>query len=127
MNNQNSPLLEEKSIALCIILSLVTFGIYYIVWLFGIIKKIKLLAGEEPNAAGELLLNLFVPFYMFFWMYTRSKKLSEAGANCGIPLADRSVVNLILMIFGFGVVSVAFIQADLNKAAIAFRAAGAAV
>ncbi len=51
MNDQNSSLLQEKNIALCIVLSLVTFGIFYIVWLYGICKKIKLMAGEEPNAA----------------------------------------------------------------------------
>jgi hypothetical protein len=60
-------------------------------------------------------------------MYTRSKKLSESGARCGIPLEDKSVINLLLAIFGFGVVSVALIQSDLNKAARAFQGAEAGV
>lgn len=124
MNDQNSLLLEKKSIPVCIILSFVTFAIYYIVWMHGICKKIKLLAGEEPKCGGELVCIILVPFYSLFWMYTRSKKLSAAGANCGIQLDDRSVVNLILAIFGLGVVSVALIQSDLNKAAIAFQTAG---
>lgn len=125
MNDQNSPLLQEKSIALCVILSLVTCAIYYIVWMFSICKKIKLIAGEQPNCSGELACIIFVPFYLLYWIYTRSKKLAQAGANCGIQLEDRSVINLLLAVFGLGIVSAALIQSDLNTAARAFQAAGA--
>lgn len=124
MNNQNSPLQEEKNIALCIILSLVTFAIYYILWVHGICKKIRLMAGEEPRCAGELVCFFLVPFYSLYWFYTRSKKLSKGAADCGIQLEDKSIVNLLLAVFGFGIVSVALMQNDLNKAARAFQTAG---
>lgn len=125
MNDQNTLLTQEKSIPLCIILSLVTFAIYYIVWMYGICKKIKLMAGEEPSCGGELACILLVPFYSLYWLYTRSKKLAQAGTNCGIQLEDKSVINLLLAIFGFGIVSVALIQSDLNKAARAFAGVAA--
>ena len=124
MNDRNSPLLQEKSIALCIILSFITCAIYYLVWIYGICKKIKLMAGEEPRSGGELACIILVPFYSLYWMYSRSKKLALAGAGHGLQLDDKSAVNLILALFGFAVVSAALLQAELNKAARAFQAAG---
>jgi hypothetical protein len=125
MNDQKALLLQEKSVALCLVLSFVTFGIYGIVWMFGVMKKIKLLSGEEPKCGGELALFIFIPFYSLYWMYSRSKKLSEAGAKCGVSIDDKSVINLVLAIFGLGIVSFALIQSDLNNAAKAFQTAGA--
>lgn len=126
MSEQNSLLLEEKNIAVTIILSIVTFGIYYIIWTYGICKKIKLMAGEEPNCGGEIVCLVLVPFYAWYWLYTRSKKLSVAAGNCGVVLEDRSVLNLILAICSLGIVSMALIQADLNTAAQAFQNASVA-
>ena len=123
MNDHNSPLLQEKSIALCIVLSVVTFAIYYLVWIYNICKKIKVMAGEESKCGGEFACILFVPFYMLYWLFTRSKKLAQAGSNCGIPLDDKSTINLLLAIFGLGIVSVALMQNDLNTVAKAFKAA----
>jgi hypothetical protein len=115
--------MQEKSIGICILLCFVTFGIYYLAWVYGMMKKIKLMAGEEPRCGGEIALFIFIPFYGLFWMYSRSKKLAAAGAACGVPMDDKSLINLLLAIFGFGFVSVALMQADLNKAAVAFQAA----
>jgi hypothetical protein len=119
MNNQNAALTEQKSIGLCIFLSILTFGIYYIIWLAGMCKKIKLMNGEEPSVAGEVILCLIIPFYSLYWLYSRSKKLASAAANRGISLDDRAVINLVLAIFGLAIVSFALIQSDLNKAATA--------
>jgi hypothetical protein len=120
MNNQNAALTEQKSIGLCIVLSIVTCGIYYIIWLASMCKKIKLMNNEEPSVAGEVILCLIIPFYSLFWLYSRSKKLASAAANCGVALEDRAVINLVLAIFGLAIVSFALIQSDLNKAAAAF-------
>jgi hypothetical protein len=123
MNEQNSPLLKEKGIVGGIILSFVTFGIYYFVWTYSIMKKIKLLAGEEPKCGGELALFIFIPFYFIYWMYSRSKRLAEADVARGILLEDKSVLNLIISLVGCGAISIALMQSDLNKVARALQAA----
>lgn len=117
MNENNSILKQQKSIAVCIILSLITFGIYYIIWLSGVCKKIKLLNSEEPKAVGEVLLCIFIPFYCLYWFFSRSKKLASGATLHNIPLDNRAVINLLLAIFGFSIVSMALIQSDLNKVA----------
>jgi hypothetical protein len=105
---------ETKSIGVCILLAFLTGGIYYIIWLYSICKRIKLLAGESPECGGELCLMIFVPFYAYYWMYTRSKKLCDAAYRHGVRLNDNSAVNLILMLFGLGMISTALMQNDLN-------------
>lgn len=126
VNSGESPLLrEEKSIGIAIILCFLTFGIYYIAWVHGICKRIRLLAGESSACGGEVALFFLVPFYAWYWIYTRSKKLAKAGVNRGIALEDRSVINLVLAIVNLGIVSIALIQSDLNRAVAGFRLADA--
>ena len=112
-----NELFEVKNIAVCITLGIVTFGIYGLIWIFSIIKKIKLLNNEEPYCAGELLLNMFIPFYSPYWLYTRAKKLSTAAANRNIQITVNGTLYLILALFGFGIISYAMIQNDLNEIA----------
>lgn len=123
--DQTAALLEERGILLAILLSFLSFGIYYIVWVHGICKRIRLMAGESPACGGEVALFFLVPFYQWYWMLTRGKKLAQAGARCGVPLLDRSVIALVLAVVGLGTISIALFQWDLNSAAVAFRSAGA--
>jgi hypothetical protein len=118
------PLQEEKSIAACILLSFVTFGIYQICWIHSICKKIKVLNGEDPSCAGEVCLILFIPFYNIYWMFTRGKKLAEAANRRGIPLNDNSIIYLVLSLFGLNIVNYALLQNDLNAVARAYGGDG---
>jgi len=118
--NLAPELLEVKSIATCIILTIVTFGFYSIYWVYTLVKKIKLLNGEAPACAGEVLLFFLVPFYSWYWMYTRSKKLCEAALRYRITISDYSVIYLILTIFELNIVAYALIQDSLNAIAREF-------
>jgi hypothetical protein len=110
-------LLETKSIAVCVLLSFITFGIYYLYWFYTFCKKIKLLNGEPPSGAGEFFLWLFVPFYSCYWMYTRGKKLYEAARRRGIAITDNSVASLLLTLFAMGIFAFALTQSSLNAVA----------
>ncbi|HBP38000.1 MAG TPA: hypothetical protein DD640_04530 [Clostridiales bacterium] len=112
-----AELLEVKDIAVCIILSLITFGIYNLIWLYALCKKIKLLNKEAPDCAGEFLCLIFVPFYQLYWFYTRGKKLSDAAAGRNIQISDNSTVYLVLALFGLGIVNYAMMQDSLNTVA----------
>ncbi|MDR3313668.1 MAG: DUF4234 domain-containing protein, partial [Oscillospiraceae bacterium] len=121
-----NPLLQEKSVGLCMLFSFITFGIYSIFWIHQLCKKLRLLAGESPVCGGEVALILFVPFYSLYWLHTRGKKLHEAANRCGVPLGDNSMMFLVLGILGLGIVAYALMQNDLNTAAKAFVQAEAA-
>jgi hypothetical protein len=121
--NMPPELYETKNIGVCILLSFVTFGIYAFYWLYTFCKKIRLLNGEYPGAGGEIAMMIFVPFYSIYWIHTRSKKLYISARRLGIPIGDNSTANLLLTIFGLGMVAYALIQNDLNTVARALQAA----
>lgn len=106
---------QEKNVAVCIILSIVTCGIYMWFWMYDMIKKCKMLCGEGDDMVGEYLLLMLVPYYNCYWVYNRGKKISEAAARFGVQASDNSVVYLIMNIMGFQIVSYAMIQDQLNK------------
>ena len=67
---------EEKNIAVCIILAIVTCSIYMWFWMYNMIKKIRMLANDTSDMVGEYLLLMLVPYYNVYWVYTRGKKIS---------------------------------------------------
>mgnify|MGYP000876022099 CR=1 FL=1 len=90
--------------------------IIMIIWLRTIIKKIKMINGEEPKCAGELLLCLFLPFYYYYWIFTRARKLSEAAENYKVHIKDNSALYLIMTIFMLGFFAMIALHINCNKA-----------
>ena len=112
-----APLLEKKGLIKSLLLSIITLGIYFFWWVHNIIKKIKLLNGEDAKWKGELVLVMLVPFYCLHWAKTRGAKLSEAAAKHGIVVNNNSGFYLFIsFFFGFGLV-IAMMQNDLNMIA----------
>jgi hypothetical protein len=109
-----SELLKVRSIGLSIFLSLITFGIYGMVWNYSICKKIRLLNHESTECTGEWLCLEFVPYYGLYWVYTRSKKISSGAAARGISMPDNGTICLVVSIFGLGIIAFALIQNSLN-------------
>lgn len=116
-NTPFAELLNHKNIALCILLSVVTCGIYGLVWQYAIMKKIRLLNQDTSSVAGEFLCFVFVPFYSFYWYYTRAAKLEQGARNYGVQVNNNGVLYLLLAVFGVSLVNVCLIQNDLNTVA----------
>lgn len=53
---------------------------------------------ENRNPTNKLLLCLFVPFYVIYWMYKTAQRLDKMAAAKNIP-SDLSTLCLILAIF----------------------------
>lgn len=111
-------LLKPTSIGKCIILSILTFGIYYLIWQYSLCKKTRLLNNENKQSLGEFLCLLFVPFYIYYWIYTRSKKIHTAAAVKGIMANDNAVISLVLSLLGLFIVSFTIMQSELNAIAL---------
>ncbi len=115
----NIPHIERKDIAIAIILSIVTCGIYGIVWLVNIINDINTVASDDKSdqSAGLVILLIIVTcgIYGFVYFYQAGARLHNAGKKYGLEIADNSVVYLLLTLFGLGIVTYCLIQSDLNK------------
>ena len=109
---------QERNIALCIILSLVTCGIYGLCWFVCLTDDTNAAANEE-GTSGVLALVLTIVtcgIYGLYWAYKRGELLDKAKVNRGMPASNGGVLYLILYIFG-GIIAYALIQNELNKLA----------
>ncbi len=105
---------EKRSIATCIILSFITCGIYEIYWIVKMGKEAVAMKDENDDGLLEVLLMIFIPCA---GLYLAEKKLYDGASAKGISLSDNAVLYLVLGLFGFGIVSFALMQNDLNKIA----------
>lgn len=107
--------IKQRNIVTCILLTLVTCGIYGIYWLIMLAREAVSVKDPMDNGILEIVLMLFLPFLGVFLV---EKKLAEGCAAKGIPHTDNSILYLILGLVGLGIVSVCMMQNDLNKLAV---------
>ena len=112
-------MIKERNIAVSIILTLVTCGIYGIYW-FVVMTNDVSSNSEEYKTSGAMALVLTLVtcgIYGFYWFYKMGKALTQMGEAKGIAISDNSVVYIILGVLGLGIISYCLMQADLNKMA----------
>lgn len=105
----------KRSIGKCILLSFVTCGIYLIYWEYLLVKNVKALKNDTSGCAGEMACLMFVPFYSYYWWFTRGKTVKEEFSSRAISATGSEVAYLLLWIFGLGLVAVAIMQNDFNS------------
>jgi len=114
-------MITERNIALCIVLSIVTCGIYFLYWEICVVNDLNTAANTPDDTSGGMVVVLtLVTFgiYGLYWMYKAGQKVNSAQQIYGLPSDSNSgILYLILMIFGLGIVSWALIQNELNKIA----------
>ena len=115
--------IEKRSIATCIILTIVTCGIYGIIWAIKIAKDAVKVKDVNDDGTLEAVLTVFFPFIGFF---LSEKKFAEGCQAAGIPHSDNSILYLVLGLFGLGIVDFCLMQSELNKIADAGYVFGAA-
>lgn len=106
--------IKQRNLVTCILLSLITCGIYSIYWVIMLAKEAVSVKDPADNAVLEIVLMLFLPFLGIF---LTEKKFAEGCAARGIAHSDNSVIYLILGIFGLNIVGLCMLQNDLNKIA----------
>lgn len=112
--------ISKRDLVLNIILTIVTCGLWGIVWEVRIADDIKLLTGEESLVSGIVLVLLSLVtcgIYFIFWVYNAGNKLELVKAGYGLPTESKGLVYVVLSIFGFSIVALALMQNDLNTIA----------
>ena len=107
----------KRNIATCIILSIITCGIYSMVWFVNIADDVNRLSKKE-NASGTtaLLLTLITcGIYGLYWAYVTGNTLDEIKKERGIYSDNSGILFLLLNFLGLGLVTYAIIQNDLNN------------
>ncbi|MCR5789582.1 MAG: DUF4234 domain-containing protein [Lachnospiraceae bacterium] len=107
-----------RNIAVCIILSLITCGIYALYWMYVLNEDVSAVAGEEPQTSGGLVILFSIitcGIYMWYWLYKEGELVSNIKVKNGSAAGSDAVVFLILAIFGLSIVDLALMQDAVNK------------
>ena len=109
---------QQRNIALCIVLSVVTCGIYALYWFVCLTDDTNTAAGVEGTSGVLALVFTLITcgIYGLYWAYKCGEKLDKAKTDRGMSASNGGVLYLILYIFG-GIIAYALIQNELNKLA----------
>ena len=113
-------MIERRNIAVCIVLTLVTCGIYGIYWIVCLTNDVNTVSGDVNGTSGGMVVLLTIVtcgIYGIYWAYKQGEKLDFTKNNRGIPSSNSGVLYLILQIFGFGIIAYALMQNELIKLA----------
>ncbi|MSS62813.1 DUF4234 domain-containing protein [Velocimicrobium porci] len=109
-------MLKQRNIALCIIFSIITCGIYSLYWFVCLTDDVNTIS-KEPGPSGGLALILTIitcGIYGLYWAYKCGEKLDNVKLRQGYPSGNSGILYLILYLFG-AIISFAVIQNELNK------------
>ena len=121
INNYNqrddNPKIPTRNIVSCIILSIITCGIYSIYWFIVMTDESNYLVDEKSASGGMAFLYTILTcgIYAIYWNYKMGKKMTEAGNKYNMATSDNAVLYVILSLFGFGIINYCLIQSDLNR------------
>lgn len=117
INSTNRPMISKRDVAMAIILSIITCGLYGIYWFIVMTDESNNVSDEKTSSGGLAFLYTLITcgIYRLYWNYKMGQKLYLAGKKYNLPISDNSVLYLILAIFGFDIVNYCLIQSDLNR------------
>ncbi len=110
-------MIKKRDIVTNIILTIVTCGIYGIIWFISITDDARIVSGDDRLSGGKCFLFTLITcgIYGYYWAYLMGKALVQAKSKCNLPADDNSILYIILQLFGLGIVNYCLIQNDLNN------------
>ena len=90
--------MKKRNIALSIIFTLITCGIYGLYWFVCLTDETNQAAGEQKTTGVMALIFTLITcsIYGLYWAYCCGEKIDKAKANRGTPASNGGVLNLIL-------------------------------
>ena len=105
---------NRRNVGVCILLSLLTFGIYAIYWMYLLVKNVRALKQDDSSCTGEMLCLLLIPFYSLYWWYTKGNEVKSLMEKQNCQIASTGTLYLVLNILFLGIVAMAIMQNDFN-------------
>lgn len=107
----------RRSVPLCIILSIVTCGIYMLYWFVCVTNESDAVTGEYGPGGGVSLLLTIVTcgIYGLYWGWKLGDKLDASRARHGAAPGSLAILFLVLNLFQLSIVTLAIAQSELNR------------
>ena len=124
MEGQAYPPIRERSIPLALVITILTFGIYGLYWIYKLHQEANLLydrRGEMHPGLVVLLCIITFGIYQVYWAYTQGEKFKEeANARGSHESDDCPVLFLVLEVANYFVgvtslISRALMQDRINR------------
>lgn len=110
-------MIKNRDIAVAIVLTVVTCGLYGLYWFACLNDDLNELTDKNGTSGGIALVLSLVTcgIYTLYWMYKSGEKVDQLKVQRGLNPQYTGIIYLVLKILGFGIVSCALIQDELNK------------
>lgn len=108
----------RRDIAVCIILTILTCGIYGIYWMIQLNDELLAASGRSGQSGVVVFLLGLVTcgIYLYIWHYQMGEAVVSLHASVGKPNDNTPILYLVLALVGFGIVNYALMQNELNQA-----------
>lgn len=106
---------QNRSVAMCVVLTILTCGIYGWYWMYCIHEDVQEVSGNPLQTGGGMVIVLTLVtcgIYGVYWAYTMGRLLDEAR---GTPGGNQSIAYLLLSLFGLDIIALALMQNELNR------------
>ena len=105
--------MKNRNIALCIVLSLITCGIYGIYWFICLTNEMNQTIPEDKyqtsGVVAFLLTLITCGIYGIYWNYCMGQKIDKERNG------NNAILFLVLSIFGFGIINCCIMQGFINE------------
>ena len=112
-------MIQQRNIALCIVFSILTCGLYGIYRCICLTDDVNTASETQGTSGGMAFLFTIITcgIYSLYWMYKQGDKIDAAKRNRGISSTNTGIIYLLLAIFQLGIIAEALMQDELNKLA----------
>ena len=110
--------MRSRSVALCIVLTVVTCGLYGLYWLYCLAEDMDRLTGGQSGGSGGTVLLLSIVtcgIYHLYWLYRCGDALDQLRRNQDERPGYLGILYLLLAFLCLGIISYALMQAELNS------------
>lgn len=114
---------KVRSVLVCIILTIITCGLYSLLWISYLNDESNFLSDEQNPTSGTaavLLIIFTCGIYGFYWVYKQCKRIDRARIIRNFPPLNMSIAYCLLLIIpyiGFFIV-LSMMQNDINNLAV---------
>ena len=113
-------MIQKRNIAMYIIRSSVTCGIFGIYWFICLTDDSKLAANDNESASGPVAFLLTIVtcgIYSWYWAYKLGDRVDYAANSRGIGdgSSNSKILFIVLQLLGLGIVNYLIAQDKLNK------------
>lgn len=108
--NQYRAPIRRREIALCIIFTLLTCGIYGIYWMIVLNDEVNSLSGEIGATTGGMVFLFSILTCGIYWIYKMGERLDRVTGK-----SNTGILYIVLSFLGLGIVSYALMQDTLNN------------